>query len=105
MALGALAFTWERGQRPHEGWALHLLGEVNADHRPDRADIYFRDALTHAQQLDMQHLVTHCHLGLGRLHQHTGKPERARAHLTIATAMFREMGLRFWLEKSEAAMS
>jgi len=40
--------------------------------------------------------------GLGKLYQRTGKPERAEEHLTTATAMYREMDMRFWLEKAEA---
>ena len=105
LARRALAFTRERGQRPHEAWALRLLGEVttHCDLR-EQADGYFRDALTRAQELGMRHLVAHCHLGLGRLHKQTGQPVRAREHLSTATAMFREMGMKFWLEKAEAAM-
>ena len=31
-----------------------------------------------------------------------GKREQAQEHLTIATAMYREMGMTYWLEKAEA---
>jgi hypothetical protein len=40
--------------------------------------------------------------GLGRLYRRTGKSEQAREHLTTATAMYREMDMRFWLEQAEA---
>jgi hypothetical protein len=60
------------------------------------------DALTRA--LGMHHLVAHCQLGLGRLYKQTGRHKHAREHLTTATTMFREMGVKFWLEKTEAAM-
>ena len=59
------------------------------------------DALARAQELDMRHLVAHCHLGLGKLCTQAGKREQAREHLTMATTMLREMGMRFWLEKSK----
>ena len=49
-------------------------------------------------------LVAHCHLGLGKLYRRTGKPELTQAHLTTATTMYREMDMRFWLEKAEAEM-
>ena len=49
----------------------------------------------------MRHLVAHCHLGLGKLCTQAGKREQAREHLTMATTMLREMGMRFWLEKSK----
>src|SRR5262249_28875438 len=42
--------------------------------------------------------VAHCHLGLGKLHRRTAHREPAQEHLTIATAMYREIDLRCWLE-------
>ena len=50
----------------------------------------------------MRPLVAHCHLGLGKLYRRTGKSEEAPEHLTTATTMYREMDMRFWLEKAEA---
>ena len=106
LAERALAFTRERGQRPHEAWALRLLGEVTARCDPsERADGHFRDALARAA-------------GAGDAPPRRPLPprprpapradratvERAREHLSTATAMFREMGMKFWLEKAEAAM-
>ena len=52
----------------------------------------------------MHRLVAHCHLGLGKLYRRTGKREQAQEHLTTARAMYREMDMRFWLEKAEAEM-
>jgi hypothetical protein len=48
-------------------------------------------------------LVAHSHLGLGKLYRRTGKREQAQEHLTTATAMYREMGMTYWLEQAEAA--
>jgi len=53
----------------------------------------------------MRPLVAHCHLGLGKLDRHTGKREQAQEHLTIATTMYREMDMRFWLEKAKMRQS
>jgi hypothetical protein len=52
----------------------------------------------------MRPLVAHCHLGLGKLYRRSSDPARAEEHLVIATAMYREMGMNFWLEKAEAAL-
>ena len=52
----------------------------------------------------MRSLVAHCHLGLGKLYRRTGQREQARERLTIATTLFREMDMRFWLEKAEAGL-
>ncbi len=102
----ALALARERHERGYEAWALRLLGEI-ASHRdpPDAqtAEGHYREALVLAGELDMCPLLAHCHLGLGKLYRRTGKREQAREHLRTATTMFREMDMRFWLEKAEGA--
>jgi hypothetical protein len=52
----------------------------------------------------MRPLVAHCHLGLGKLHRRTANPEQAQEHLTTARAMYREMGMTYWLEQAEAEL-
>jgi hypothetical protein len=49
----------------------------------------------------MRPLVAHCNLGLGKLYRRTDKREQAQEHLATATTMYREMDMRFWLEKAE----
>jgi hypothetical protein len=39
--------------------------------------------------------------GLGQLYRQTSKREQAQEHLTIATTMYREMDMQFWLEQAE----
>ena len=45
------------------------------------------------------------HLGLGKLYRRTGQREQAQEHLTIATAMYREMEMRFWLAGAEEELT
>jgi hypothetical protein len=45
------------------------------------------------------------HPGLGKLYRRTDKREQAREHLSIATTMYREMGMAYWLEKAEAEVT
>jgi hypothetical protein len=52
----------------------------------------------------MRPLVAHCHLSVGKLYVRTGKRHEAREHLVTATAVYREMDMRFWLAQAEAAM-
>jgi tetratricopeptide (TPR) repeat protein len=87
--------------------ALHLLGDI-ATH-PDRFDAergeaHYRQALALAEPRGMRPLVAHCHLGIGKLSRRTRQREQARAHLTTATAMYREMDMPFWLEQAEAEL-
>jgi hypothetical protein len=48
--------------------------------------------------------MAHCHLGLGKLSRRTGKRKRASGHLGTATAMYREMDVKFWLAEAEAEL-
>ncbi len=58
------------------------------------ADGHYREALALAGELGMRPVIAHCHLGLGKLFRRTGKREQAGAHLTTATAMYRDMSMR-----------
>lgn len=60
--------------------------------------------MTLASELGMRPLAAHCHLGLGKLYHRAGDRPKAQDYLTTATAMYREMDMRFWLEKAEAAL-
>ena len=86
--------------------ALHLLGDI-ATH-PDRFDAesgeaHYRQALALAEPRGMRPLVAHCHAGLAKLYRRTGKRIESDEHFRIATTMYREMDMRFWLEKEETA--
>jgi tetratricopeptide (TPR) repeat protein len=101
----ALDLTRERGERGYEAYALRLLGEIATS--ADRPDLeaghgLYEQARGLATALGMRPLVAHCHLGLGKLSLQTGSRQEAQEHLATATAMYREMDMRFWLEQAEA---
>jgi tetratricopeptide (TPR) repeat protein len=104
-AAQALGLARQHKERGHEAWVLRLLGEV-ASHLAaldaGQARAHYTEALDLANQLGMRPLVAHCHLGLGKLYRRTGRREQASEHLTTATTLYREMDMRFWLEKAEA---
>jgi hypothetical protein len=58
-----------------------------------------------AEALGMRPLEAHCHLGLGRLCRRTDRRQPGRDHLALAAAMYREMGMMYWLERAEAEPS
>jgi len=58
-----------------------------------------------ADELGMRPLQAHCHRGLGTLHRQTGQSEQARAELSTAIKMYREMEMTFWLPETEAALA
>jgi tetratricopeptide (TPR) repeat protein len=105
--LGDRAVKYSPSHPGYAAHALHLLGDI-ATH-PDRFDAesgeaHYRQALALAEPRGMRPLVAHCHLGLGKLSVRTGHREKAREHLTIATTMYREMDMPFWLEQAEAEL-
>jgi sugar phosphate isomerase/epimerase len=82
-----------------------LLGDIAA--QPDSRDAEaavgrYREAMALADALGMRPLVAHCHLGLGRLSRRTGNPGAGGDHVASAIAKFRELDMRFWLERAEA---
>ena len=108
LASQALEMARARGQRGNEALALWLQGNIAATSIPSSvssAETRYEEAGAVAESLNMRPLVAHCHLGLGKLYRRTGKPEQAQEHLTTATTMYREMDMRFWLEKAEAEIT
>ncbi|MGH7333973.1 MAG: double zinc ribbon domain-containing protein [Candidatus Rokuibacteriota bacterium] len=71
----------------------------------ERGEAHYRQALALAEPRGMRPLIAHCHLGLGKLYRCTDKREQAHEHLTTATAMYRDMDMRFWLEQVEAGLT
>jgi len=53
----------------------------------------------------MRPLEAQCRFRPGRLSQEAGKGRDACEELNTAVSMFREMGMHFWLEKAESALS
>ena len=104
----ALALARERNERGSEAHALYFLARVAASNvgaDAQAAERHYRQGLHLATELGMRPLVAHCHLGLGKLYRRTGKHEQAREHLNIATTMYREMDMRFWLEQAETQVN
>jgi tetratricopeptide (TPR) repeat protein len=107
LAEHALAHTHEHGERGHQAYALRLLGDIVARREPsaiEPAAAYYHQALALAEELGMRPLIAHCHLGLGTLYTHLGRPEQARPELAAASELYRAMDMTFWLPQAEAAL-
>src|SRR5215831_13547729 len=92
MCSATCATSWDRPQPRDEPDA-------------DCGEAHYRKALALAEPRGMRPLVAHCHLGLGKLARRAGKREKAQGHLTTATALYREMDMRFWLEQAETEIN
>ncbi len=101
----AVQLAREKEERGHEAYALCLLGDIASCEVPVNtaaAETGYWQASALAEELSMRPLLAHCHLGLARLDRQTGKRQEAQDHLTIAAAMYRQMGMTHWLEQVEA---
>ena len=94
-------------ERGHEAWAIRLLGEAALHKDPmgaAHAELHLRHALALAAELGMRPLIGHCHLALGQLDAYAGSAVSAEEHLGMATTMYRDMDMGFWLARAEAAL-
>jgi tetratricopeptide (TPR) repeat protein len=103
----ALELVREFNHFVYEGWVLHLLGEIAC--QSDAADLeagdgHYRQALALGQERGMRPLVARCHAGLAGLYTRAGKSAEADEHVQIATRMYREMGMTFWLDGLESEL-
>jgi class 3 adenylate cyclase/tetratricopeptide (TPR) repeat protein len=100
----ALDLAISHGERGNQGWALRLhavLATRRAVPDLDAAKTFYQQALVLADELGMRPLVAHCHTGLAKLDRRTGNRKHADEHFTIATTMYRDMDMRFWLQQAE----
>jgi DNA-binding NtrC family response regulator/tetratricopeptide (TPR) repeat protein len=101
----ALVMAREKGERGHEAYALHLLGEVVTRRTPvdpGGAENALRQAAALAEELSMHPLLAHCHVSRARLESRAGRAERARPLFEAGIAAFRALEMPFWLERAEA---
>jgi tetratricopeptide (TPR) repeat protein len=107
MAEQALRLSRDNEERGHEAWSLCLLGEIasasRADH--DHAARLYGEARTLGGTLHMKPVVAHSLLGEGTSSGARALSAQARAPLTTAIAMFREMGMAFWVARAEATLA
>jgi tetratricopeptide (TPR) repeat protein len=104
----ALSMAQTHGERGSEAWTLRLLGDLAAQEpavQEEAATSYYAQALALAEELSMRPLQAHCHRGLGTLYARQGQQQQARAALTAAINLYRDMEMTFWLPQVEAALA
>jgi tetratricopeptide (TPR) repeat protein len=104
----ALEIARAHQERGHEAYALRLLGEVAAHRTPpevEQAEAHNLQALALAEEISMRPLQAHCHRGLGTLYTRMGRRAQARAALSTAIALYRDMDMTFWLPEAETTLA
>jgi tetratricopeptide (TPR) repeat protein len=101
----ALELAMTSGEQGNEAGILRLRAEISVCQTPPAfgpAVSLYERAKALAGELGMRPLLAHCHAGLANLSRCTGDRTEAEKHLTAALTMFREMDMRFWLERVQA---
>ncbi len=91
----ALELARERNERGYRAWLHWLVGEIIASRAPrevSEAVAAYEEALRLAEDMGMRPLQAHCHFGSGRA-------LRASGRLNRAAELYREMDMRFWLDR------
>lgn len=103
----ALLLSRKQGEHGHEAHALRLLAELGlSDPSPlDESEMNFLQALRRAEELDLRPLAAQCHIGLGKRYLQVGQQASAELHLNTAAALFRELGMQFWLEQAQSELA
>jgi tetratricopeptide (TPR) repeat protein len=105
LARRALRLARDQKERGNEVYARQLLAETCLLEQPgsEESERNYRDALSLATELSMRPLAAHAHAGLWRVYRQRSDPAPARQHLAAAETMYRDMGMRFWLDRLESA--
>jgi class 3 adenylate cyclase/tetratricopeptide (TPR) repeat protein len=104
----SLTLAHERQQRGYRAYVLRLLGDIAARREPperESAEAHYQQAIVLAKELGTRPLQAHCHRGLGTLYATAGQPEQACVELSTAIALYRDMGMTFWLPQAEAVLA
>jgi tetratricopeptide (TPR) repeat protein len=103
LASQALDSARDYQARGQEAWALWNLGELGLHCDPPDAEksrASYRQALALADELGMRPLAAHCHHGLGTRYRLSEQTEQAHEHLDAASALYCELDMRYWIEKT-----
>jgi len=96
-----LQLARDHNLRGGAAWAQFVRASILARRDDPEAEQAFRLARAQALELGMRPLVAHCHLGLSRLSWDHGQPEQAREQRATAAALYRAMGMQYWLVEAE----
>ena len=108
MAEQALQLSRDNDEWGHEAWSLCLLGEIasaSAPDDPESATRLYSEAQVLGGALNMKPVVARSLLGQGTLSGARDRSDQSQAPLVAAIAMFREMGMPFWMARVQAVLA
>ena len=84
---------------------MYSLARIYAANSRRDAHEFYQQALRLAKTLGMRPIEALSHFGLGELAHQAPAHVTAREELLTATAMFRDLGMEFWVNKTAAALA
>jgi tetratricopeptide (TPR) repeat protein len=107
LAEKALKISQEQGERDTEGYSMIWLGRILGKTHTSmsaKAEQYIIQGIEISDKLRGKPMIAEGYLHLGDLHIDIGKTEKAREDLHKADEMFRDMGMDYWLKKTQEAL-
>jgi tetratricopeptide (TPR) repeat protein len=94
------------GEAGNEAWALYLSGSALANMgRSDESADALCKSIRLAEGLGMLPLLAHCRRRLGTVEVARERHEEGQHHLVAAAAIYRELGMAFWLKAGPEALA
>lgn len=104
----ALKFSYENNERQWEGVSMIGLGRAIGKTEPEQREIATEQILQGVsllEELGIKPQVGWGYLWLGKVYSESGRKDEALKNLKKAEAMFREMGMDYWLAKAQEALA
>ncbi len=104
----AVELSQECGERQFEGMSKIWLGKIlhNVDSSQiDKAEENMHQGINLIEGLKIKPYISMGHLFLGELYVATGQREKALEHLEKARNEFQEMGMDYWLNKTQEGLA
>ena len=102
-----LEFATDLEEQGYQAWALKLLGDIAQAQAPDLAQArgYYDRSMALASRLEMRPLQAHLHLSNGRTDKRGQQIENARAALSRACELYRQMKMPLWLQVAQQELN
>jgi tetratricopeptide (TPR) repeat protein len=103
----ALRLSRKNNEKGWEGWSWIGLGKILERREPrqmDKAEECLFKGLEILRELKMEASYSRGHLFLGEFYLDVGEKKRAMENLKKAEGMFQEMGMDYWLTKTQEVL-
>jgi tetratricopeptide (TPR) repeat protein len=104
----AVELSQKNNEKYQEGRAWALLGRILGRTEPpqsDKAEEYILKGIKILDELKTKPLCSVGYLYLGELYTYTGKREKALENLKKTESMFQEMGMDYWLTRTQEVLA